>query len=122
MKAYENETYQAPFQVAGLDPTDAALVRDSRERYNGEQGAAAAREQSPAGLTSEQKVLESLVARLHANFHVAAAALAQANELLARHHEHLANAVPASAEQHRSLAEETHRTAQRIREISHRIP
>ncbi|MFI2238686.1 hypothetical protein [Streptomyces chrestomyceticus] len=105
---------------ARLDRTEATLSHtksgDARERRSIEQEIAASIRRAFGDERSQQAALESLVERLQARFRTAAAALAEAQDQLAHHHERLAADGHPDADDHRGRAERARRAARQVRE------
>ncbi|GCD40663.1 hypothetical protein [Streptomyces paromomycinus] len=102
-----------------LDRTEATLSHtesgDARERRSAEQEIAASIRRAFGDEMSQQAALESLVGQLQARFRTAAAALAEAQDQLAHHHERLAADGHPDADDHRVRAERARRAARRVR-------
>ncbi|MFK8843945.1 hypothetical protein [Streptomyces sp. Ac-502] len=107
---------------ARLDRTEAALsrteARAAHERHGIEQEIAASLRRTFSNAGSQQAALESLVERLQARFRTAAAALAEAQDQLARHHERMAVDAPSEADGHRDRAEQARQAARQTREAA----
>lgn len=107
---------------ARLDRTEATLSHtksgDARERHSIEQEIAASIRRAFGDERSQQAALESLVERLQARFRATAAALAEAQDQLALHHERLAADGHPDADDHRGRAERARRAARQVREAA----